>query len=79
MLTSAHFKHVLSTAGEVLAILFFNLDDEQLAYLVSRPGLRSGSAFLSTLDSYAAHPQDAYDLLDALSPSAKVRHLCWGK
>lgn len=59
-------------AGEVLAILFFNLDDEQLAYLQTRPGYTPNQDLDTVLDHYAALPQSAYSLLDTVSPALQV-------
>lgn len=63
---------LLGPTGEVLAILFFNLDDEQLAYLQSRPGYAPNQDLVSVADKYSARPQTAYDLLDGVSPALQV-------
>lgn len=55
-----------------MAILLFNLDDEQLAYLQLLPGYLSNAQLFATVEDYVLHPQDAYDLLDGLPLAAQA-------
>ena len=56
--------------GEVLGLLYYNLDDSQLAYLNTSSSWDVN--LYAQLDAYRYHPTDAYWLLDAITPFAQV-------
>ena len=74
--------------GEVLSILYFNLDAEQHGYLRSSPTF--DPVLFGVLDSFQDDFWDAANLLDSISINSQVNHygiktsswlkcICWSK